>query len=215
MKPKLIEKDYEDAAKLLGVEVACIKAVASVESGNGGFFKDDHPTILFEAHIFGKLTNYKYNKTNPDISSTTWDRKLYKGGMLEETRLNKAAALDRNAALQSASWGLFQIMGFNYKKCGFLFLQSFINAMYRGERDHLIAFCNFLKANGLDKKLRNKDWAGFALGYNGAGYKQNKYDEKLKVAYDKFKPKIYTIDDWMKSGSDLSCDDWLAKQNKK
>jgi len=34
--------------------------------------------------------------------------------------------------------------------------------------------------------LQNKDWAKFAQGYNGSGYKANRYDEKILNAYKKF-----------------------------
>ncbi|MFB9080551.1 N-acetylmuramidase domain-containing protein [Flavobacterium procerum] len=34
--------------------------------------------------------------------------------------------------------------------------------------------------------LRNKNWASFALKYNGPAYKTNKYDEKLARAYAKY-----------------------------
>ena len=34
--------------------------------------------------------------------------------------------------------------------------------------------------------LREKDWANFARGYNGAEYHQNKYDLKLQQAYHTF-----------------------------
>lgn len=180
----LTEQDFIDASHILNCEVACIKAVSDVESGRyGGFFPDGHPTILFEAQIFSKLTGHKFDKTNPDISSYFWNKTLYKGGELEEGRLQKASAIDRDKALQSASWGRFQIMGFNYFACGYNQLQDFINDMYADEGHQLKAFCNFLKSKGLDKKLQNKDWAGFAFGYNGAGYLLNKYDQKLKQAY--------------------------------
>jgi hypothetical protein len=31
--------------------------------------------------------------------------------------------------------------------------------------------------------LRAKDWAGFAERYNGAGFQENRYDEKLEAAF--------------------------------
>ena len=36
------------------------------------------------------------------------------------------------------------------------------------------------------KSARKQDWAAFANAYNGAGYKKNLYDAKLKTAYDLF-----------------------------
>lgn len=34
--------------------------------------------------------------------------------------------------------------------------------------------------------LQAKDWAEFARRYNGPAYKENRYDEKLAKAYQKF-----------------------------
>jgi hypothetical protein len=87
----------------------------------------------------------------------------------------------------SASWGLFQIMGFNYTLCGFNTLQEFVTAMYNSEKDHLLAFCNYVKEMCLDDELREKRWADFARRYNGPQYKKNKYDVKLEAAYQKHK----------------------------
>ena len=181
----LQECDYITAANLLGCEVAAVKAVAEVESSGGGFLANGKPKILFERHYFYRLTNGKYSAQNPDISNRS------SGGYTsnEYARLDKASALDRNAALQSASWGKFQIMGENWKALGYTTLQEFINAMFANETEHLMAFVKFVKVNKLDDELRRKDWAGFARGYNGSGYAKNKYDQKMKTAYEKFSKK--------------------------
>ena len=87
----------------------------------------------------------------------------------------------------SASYGKFQIMGFNYKLAGYKGIEEFVATMNASEDDHLHAFINFVKNKNLVDELQRKDWAGFAKGYNGSGYKENKYDEKLAAAYVKFK----------------------------
>ena len=51
----LTDQDYTEAAKVIGCEVACIKAVKEVETGSAGaFLSNNMPTILFEGHIFWK-----------------------------------------------------------------------------------------------------------------------------------------------------------------
>lgn len=210
MGKKLTEADYKAVAKKFNIEVATLKAVVSVESGGSGFFSDGTPKILFEAHIFSRLTGHRYDKTNPNISSYFWNKKLYKGGTYENARLGEACKLNRNAGLQSASWGLFQIMGFNYAVCGFKTLQAFINAMYKSEAEHLKAFCNFIRNKKIDGYLRNKNWARFAFFYNGAGYLLNRYDSKLKAAYEQFRPKD-TIEDWINSGSKVTYGEYLKQ----
>lgn len=181
----MTNKDYQQAADLLGVELATIKAVAEVESRGSGFLKSGEPVILFEGHIFHRLTQGKYSTPeNANVSHRSWTRKYYSEN--QHKRLQKAVELNREAALQSASWGKFQIMGFNYEVCGFENIQQFINAMYKGEKEHLMAFVSFIKNNRMGKYLKEKDWAGFARRYNGAGYKANRYDTKLKAAYEKY-----------------------------
>lgn len=183
----LTEADFQRAAAALNCEVACIKAVSEVESAGGGFYRPSkRPKILFEAHWFSKFTNHQYDGSNPDISSLKWNRSLYKGGEKEYDRLQKAMQLNREAALKSASWGRFQIMGFNHPLCGFDAVDNFVTAMYESEGRQLDAFINFLKSRQLDKALRAKRWADFARGYNGEAYAQNRYDSKLRTAYEKY-----------------------------
>jgi hypothetical protein len=183
---KLTETDFATAAKTLNCEVACIKAVNDVESGKiGGYYPSGRPVILFEAHKFSKFTGHKYDKVLPDISSRKWNKALYKGGEAEYERLEKAMAFNRPAALKSASWGRFQIMGYHYDECGYTNVDDFVVAMYQSEARQLEAFLAFLRAEHLDGALRNKKWATFAAGYNGDGYAENQYDTRLQKAYEK------------------------------
>lgn len=185
MKPALTELDYIAAATSLRVHVAAIKAVCEVEAPRGGFQADGHPVILFERHKFSQATGGKYDKTHPDISNPKWGG--YGASSRQHTRLAEAVALDRDAALKSASWGRFQILGSNYAECGFGTLQGFVNAMYASEADQLEAFVNFLNSNPkMGKTLRAKDWAAFARLYNGPAYAANEYDKKLAAAYKRF-----------------------------
>jgi hypothetical protein len=172
--------DIEDAATELGCTVAAIKAVIDVES-RGGFLADNRPRILFERHYFSRLTGGRFDADHPDISNRKWGG--YTGGAAEYGRLGRAIALDRDAALRSASWGMFQIMGDNCGKAGFRGVEPFVEAMVSGEKAHLDAFVSFVKSCGLADELARRDWAGFARGYNGPKYAENKYDVKLAAAF--------------------------------
>jgi hypothetical protein len=88
-------------------------------------------------------------------------------GAGELPRLDEAIALDRPGALMSASYGKFQIMGFNYEICGLQNVRDFSAAMQVNEREHLKAFCGFTKSSSLDGARRNHQWAKLAAGYNG------------------------------------------------
>lgn len=67
--------DYQNAATKLGVDVASVRAVASVESKGNGLFSDGRPVILYERHIFykellnkrNKETKARIEKENPNI----------------------------------------------------------------------------------------------------------------------------------------------------
>lgn len=184
---ELTENDYQRAAEELCCEVAVIKAVAEVESRGSGFNADGTPKTLFEGHWFHKFTNGRFTGKYKSISYPRWTRIFYGNQKEEKRRLSLAASLDRTAALKSASWGKFQIMGFNYDKCGFKNVQDFVNAMYDSEGRQLDAFVAYIKDRKLDDELREKNWAKFAYYYNGPGFEKNKYDTKMADAYKKFK----------------------------
>lgn len=182
-------EDITAVAEKLGVEVAAIKAVYEVESRGSGFLPDGRPKILFEGHIFwaqlkkaGKNPE-QFTAGNEDILFPKWTKEYYKGNALEYERLNRAQNIDHAAALAAASWGTFQIMGFNYPACGYGSVQAYVDGCYKSEGNHLMAFASFITAAGLVVHLKNKNWAAFAKGYNGPAYAQNSYDTKLASAY--------------------------------
>lgn len=186
----LTEQDYKDAAKLLKADVAAVKAVAEVESAGSGFLANGKLKILFEGHQFHKFTHGAHAQTDPDICYPKWTKQFYaKGpdatarGMGELARLERAKKLNKTAALLSASYGKFQIMGFNFAHCGFTKVEDFVAALEQGEREQLAAFCAYLADVGLADELRSHRWSDFARLYNGPLYGQNKYDVKLAAAW--------------------------------
>lgn len=182
----LTDKDFEDAALILGCEKAAIKAVCDVEAPKGGFNPDGTPITLFEGHKFYKYTNGRFAKDFPSVCYPTWTRKWYgKTWQEEEARLKLAMRLDPRAAKLSASWGRFQIMGFNYALCGYTAVDDFVVAMHESEASQLHAFCEYVIHTGLNDELKNHDWTEFARRYNGADFWANRYNLKLAVAYER------------------------------
>lgn len=177
----LSDHDIEAAAGQLCCQVAAVRAVIDVES-RGGFLPDKRPKILFERHYFHRLSGGSFGGAHPDISHPVWGG-YGAGGAAQYDRLHRAIALNRDAALRSASWGSFQIMGDNCKMVGFANVEDFVAAMVSGAPAHLMTFVKFVKKAALDDELRRRDWAGFARGYNGPNYRANKYDEKLAAAF--------------------------------
>lgn len=104
-------------------------------------------------------------------------------------RLVKAYQLDQNAALESCSWGSFQIMGEYWKIMGYESAKDFTKAMSRSPREQIKAFVRYIdRVNPIIKKhLKAKDWVKTAEAYNGPGYADNNYDKKLEAAYKKYK----------------------------
>ena len=104
-------------------------------------------------------------------------------------RLSKAYQLNSDAALESCSWGAFQIMGSHWKAMGYSSISAFVKAMSRSEKEQIKAFVLYIKkiSPQIIKALNQKNWAEAARLYNGASYKQNKYDLLLEKHYKKFK----------------------------
>lgn len=180
---------WKRLAEVLEVETAALRAVAEIESRGAGFLPptDNRPKVLFEGHAFHKLTGGRYDAGHPRLSYPRWDRKMYSGSLAGEwKRLDEACLLDRAAALQSASWGMFQIMGFNYSYAGYQDVEAFVADQYAGAEEHARAFARFISRPPFLAALRKKDWAAFARTYNGPGYRQNKYDTKLATAYGRY-----------------------------
>ena len=191
---KVIDSDYELFGWLLDCEPEMLKAFVNVESSGSGFLASRRPTILFESYQFFKnlkavgLDPYKYMKANPDIITDKWV-KNYKGGEKEWLRLEKATKIHKDAALQSASWGLLQIMGSNYKLTGEKSVSDFVSKMSKDEFTQLNLGIEFMRSMKLIPLMISKDFNGLARIYNGPGYAKNGYGLKLKAEYYRLKRK--------------------------
>lgn len=185
MGKKLTTDDFKRAATKIGCDVNVIKAVAIVESASSGFDPEGFPKTLFEGHVFYKLTEGRYAVSHPNLCHKLWDKSQYgKTWKQEKERLNLAISLERKPALKSASWGLFQILGKNYRLAGFESIQKFVNAMCTTESEHLNACVNFIINIKADYALRTKNWTDFARLYNGVNFAVNKYHIKLENTYN-------------------------------
>lgn len=184
----LTDKAIAAAAKRIGCDTASVRAVAEVESRGGGFLPSGNIKVLFEGHWFHRYTDGKFAATHPTLSYPKWTREHYCKSSEDEYKLRFLAALklDRRAALMSTSYGLFQVMGFNFAVCGWKSVEDFYRSMLTGEDAHLDAFDDYVVNSGLGDELRRLDWDGFAHGYNGPEYRKNDYAGKLSRAYAKF-----------------------------
>lgn len=204
MTPKrdtLTKEEIVAAAGALGVEPAALAAVAEVESGpQGAFDADGFPTVLFERHVFHRLTDGRFDGlevATPGVAYIGQANTLLStpipGGYgpfsMQKVKLGVAALYDREAAYKACSWGLFQIMGENHRQCGFTELDNFVEAMKSDVGKHLHALSSFLVDNAPLAALKRKDWTAFAHAYNGPATQG--YDTKLAAAYARLAP-LYT-----------------------
>lgn len=167
------------AAAVIGVGEAEIWTVLTVETAGVGFLSDRRPLILFERHVFSARTGGRFDALHADIS---WKRAGGYGqpGAAQYSRLAKATALDHAAALESASWGIGQVMGYHAPDLGYGNVQAMVAAMVDSEDAQLLAMARFVAARPACRRaLIARNWPSFARCYNGAGYARNQYDVRL------------------------------------
>ena len=192
--PRLSDTDFVTAASGLGADVSSVMAVAQVEAGGrAGFAADGRPIIRYELHIFHQRTHGIYAKSHPHLSqpSLKTGNPFHVGGQPNEWSLMYGAMILRDAkgnqrtteAWSSASWGMFQVMGFNHISVGWPDIHGFARDMCASEANQLRAFLGFVRSSKLTSAIVAHDWARFAQGYNGAGYAVNQYDTKIAAAY--------------------------------
>jgi hypothetical protein len=171
-------------------EAAFLWTVIEVEISGAtqglGFRDDRRPHILFERHKFREFTKGQFNGVAPDLSGPPG---AYGSVASQYSRLERAidlcraARLEEEPALKSASWGIGQVMGFNHTAAGHASAAAMVTAMTDSEDAQLLAMSNFLEGTGLARHLRARDWRKFAIGYNGPAQWKNKYEVKLAEAF--------------------------------
>lgn len=160
----------------------------SVESGGRGFDPVTGKLIIqLEPHLFSK-----YAKIPRDESTWSLNRVETQGP--EWKAFNDAFRKNSEAAMCATSIGLPQILGVNFKACGYDSVGAMWDDFKLGELQQVKALIRFI---GNNKKLLNaikaQDWHTVASVYNGVGYRELAkklgtvpYDVKLAEAYKKF-----------------------------
>ncbi|MGF6674204.1 N-acetylmuramidase domain-containing protein [Paraburkholderia tuberum] len=204
---KISEEDWVYAVGVIGCEIEVIKAFAHVETKKSPFDQFLRPVIQYERHVFSKCSHHRFDASNADISGKCYtSAKFAKDGTpIAATdryvkdayaRFERAYLLDADAAIQACSWGMFQVLGVNYRDMNINSPEKFMQMACTSEKQHLRGlFVPFAMARRDGKyghgTLRNalieKNWANAAWLYNGPDYKKNDYANKLKDAYDGIK----------------------------
>jgi len=141
-------------ANRLPVETAL--AVFCVESNLAYDPRTGLVIIRFEPHIFRR-------KAGQEVAFS-------RGGQPAEWRnLSQAFDLDADAALLSTSYGLPQLMGFNWQVTRHPDVQAMVLAFQDSCEEQVAGFFNFVEQNSLNRYILNADWRGFTRRYNGPG----------------------------------------------
>ena len=180
------------AAARLGIEPAALLAAAEVESGGVAFAIIDgkqEPLIRFEGHYFDRRLSPEKQAVaraaglsspiagavaNPVSQTGRWDL------------LARAVRIDRQAAYESVSWGVGQVMGAHWKKLRFASIGDFVALARRDVAGQAEIMARFIDSEGLSAALAAQDWAAFARGYNGPLYARSNYDGRVAAAYAEY-----------------------------
>lgn len=182
--------DILRAANALDTGVAEVMAVQEVESHGTGFLPDGRPVILFERHWMRRLLIQV--GINPDPWRAQFPNLVnpntggYQGKEAEHDRLQQAKFIHVGAAIQSCSWGLFQIMAFHYERLGFDSPMEMEAAASRSEGAQLDMFVAFILGDAeLHQALKDRNWSVFAEIYNGPAYAKHNYHGRMADAFDR------------------------------
>lgn len=170
------EEEYKKLSTEFDIPVVNIKKVVKVESGGQGFAKDTGKIIIqFEPSWF--------KRKSPYTPSGKWSLNGVEKQSAEWIAFNDAFSKDKNAALESTSVGLMQVMGFHWKLLGFKSAGELWDYAKVSESNQLRLGLLFIKSNPkMYKALKLSDWDTFAYYYNGAQYKKFNYAERLAKA---------------------------------
>ena len=192
-------------AKELDVPAGGVYGFVITESNGAFSWGGGKIPILFERHVcyrevkrkFGYFKARQLFKAYPDICNPKSGG--YGPSATQYNRLAKAISrIDKEIAHLSASFGAFQIMGFNHRLAGYSSAVLMSDAFHADpENNQVRGFVEFLKnykRGGVIAALRCRDWVAAAKAYNGKRYYINSYDKKIKTAahaWDVGKAKVY------------------------
>lgn len=190
--PKLDAADFGRIGKIIGVGEDLIRAIFETETAGASTDGKGRVRILFEPHrMYRNVPKAKLDAAvKAGVAYAKWGEKKYPPDSYPV--LLKAIAIDEAAALKSASWGLPQLMGENYRSAGYDSVQAMVSDFMLDEDNQLEAMIRFIKTDGLDDELRvlqakldkgqavtAEDCRPFVALYNGPGYAKNGYHTKF------------------------------------
>lgn len=176
----------------LGVEPAALAAVVQIESGGRTHAMIEgrrEPLIRFEGHYFDRrLSGERRERAREEgLASPQAGKVANPASQAARWKLlGRAAAIDRAAAYESASWGVGQVMGAHWAWLGHASVDALVGEARSGVVGQVRLMGRYITKAGLAGALKSHDWAAFARGYNGPAYRRNGYDTKLAKAYARY-----------------------------
>lgn len=175
-------------AGAFNLDPIAVCAFIAVETGGLGFDKNTGKVIIqFEPSWFRRKAPYApsglWSVNKVDVQSKEW------------LAFNNAFYKDANAAMESTSIGLGQIMGFHYHTLGYATVGDMWDDAKEGIDRQIWQICKFITSNlSLKFALQTSNWDKVARIYNGSGYKElaakynrTPYDISMKQQYDIYK----------------------------
>ncbi len=139
-----------------GLTTRSALAVFSVESGKAYDPGTGLLIIRYEPHIFRR-------KSGREVR---WER----GGQRKEwANFARAYEVDKDAAVASCSYGLPQLMGFNWEVTAHTSPRDMVLAFQRSCEEQIAGFFGFVSANNLLRFIQREEWREFTRRYNGTG----------------------------------------------
>ena len=185
------------AQEIIGCAPAALDAVIRVETCGFGYDPDGYLVCLPELHKVGRYLpkSKRVVARARGLVRSRWSPKQYRGlssyrrnaelaGRRRRELWGRIAKIDERAAYLATSWGLPQIMGFNYRLAGFSSVTDMVRAFADSEDAQIEAMGRFIVNSGLADELCAQDWRGFARGYNGPG-QVDRYARLLAEAYER------------------------------
>ncbi|MDN2567286.1 N-acetylmuramidase domain-containing protein [Aquibium sp. A9E412] len=178
-----------ETAAEIGVEPAALLAIAEVESGGRTSARvagRAEPLIRFEGHYFDRRlpAAKRAAARQAGLAAPRAGAVANPAGQAARWRLlARAAAIDRQAAYESVSWGIGQVMGAHWSWLGYASVEALVAEARSGPAGQVRLMARFIARAGLVPAIRRRDWAAFARRYNGPAYRKNRYDSRLAAAY--------------------------------
>ncbi|WP_099865491.1 N-acetylmuramidase domain-containing protein [Pararhizobium haloflavum] len=177
------------AARRLNIEAAALAAVVEVESGGrtgANVAGKWEPIIRFEGHYFDRLCR----RDKRDAARAAALASPVAGAIVNPPSqagrwalLARALDLDADAAYQSVSWGIGQVMGSHWHALGYRSVDDLVRTAREGFAGQLDLMVRYIEMAGLHQALSARDWTSFARGYNGPGFQRNGYHLRLERVY--------------------------------